>query len=751
MVVTSPRRNGAGDLNRHAYHIRKLCKHGHLDEAFKVVDSMEKHNLLVSRDIIYSLLQGCNGVKDLSHARRVHDLMRKYGLSSVAALGDHLIRLFSTCGSLCEANEAFFGILNPSVFSWNSLIAAHAKLADPLKALQLFEKMQLANVVPDRVTFVCMCHASGCAKAWRPGMYMHHQAIRQAYESNLVLGNSLIDMYANCGCLAEARNLFDTQVEKDLVTWTVIISGYAAQGHGLPALRLYSKALSDVLKPNKAMILSAIKACVSEGTLNEGKLLHVEALEDGLEADVIIMSSLVDMYAKLGCLAEAEKVFGALCARDVVSWSAMVDGYAQSDRPYPALQVFARMLQSGVQPNETTFLGILRASSTLGMTESLRFVHSHIIEVGIEINTVIGSALVDTYGNCKVLDDAYSVFTRLLNKSLVSWGAAISGFLECGKASRALELFNELLLEGIEPNSIVCLCVLKACSNIEAMEEGLLIHVLIVQMGFESNKAIENSLVDLYAKHGDLNGARAVFNHLCKPDAVSFGALIAGYSVQGWNTLALDLYDEMRKQGVSPDRPTFLSLLKACSTIGAVGQGHLLHEQIVFNGLDSASFVKNALVNMYAKTGKLDEAHQVVGSRSNYDEVSCASIMGGYKYQGDLSYILELLKEMHRANCHFDNAMLACILTACNRAGLLKEGYELFTSISERHALIPTQEHYSSTIDLLGRAGQLQVAKDVSITMPMPPDLITQTSLFGSSKSYNNLEQCRQYFEISVE
>ncbi|KAI5084144.1 hypothetical protein GOP47_0000313 [Adiantum capillus-veneris] len=621
MVIASPKGHGAGELSRHENQIRNLCKNGLLDEAFKMVDSKEKQHLLVSRDIIYSLLQGCNGNKELTYAQRVRTLMRKHRLSSIAALGDHLIRLFTACGSLHEANEAFFNISKPSVFSWNSLISAHAKLADPLKALQLFEKMQKANIVPDRVTYVCMCDSCGCLGALRLGMYMHHEAIRQGFESNLVLGNALIDMYAHCGCLVEAHKLFDTQVVKDIVTWTVIISGYAAQGQGLPALRLYSEAHLNGSKPNNAMILSAIRACVCELALNE----------------------------------EAGKVFGALSARDVVSWSVMIDGYAHGNHSNAALQVFARMLQAGVQPNETTFLGVLRACHTI------------------------------------------------------------------------------------------------ACTNVEATEEGLLIHVLIIQMGYESDKAVGNTLVDFYAKYGDLNAAYVVFNHLCNPDAVSFGALIAGYSLQGWSALALDLYDEMWKQGVLPDRATFLSLLQACSNMGAVGQGHLLHEQIVLNGLDSASFVRNALINMYAKTGKLDEARQLFGNSANYDVVSCSSIMGGYKYEGHLHSLTQLIEEMHQAGCHPDNAMLACILTACSSAGLLKEGYNLFASTYERHAMIPMQELYSSMIDLLGRAGQLQVAEDMSVTMPVPPDLITQTSLFASSKTYNNSEQCRQYFGQSGE
>eukprot|EP00250_Pteridium_aquilinum_P003577 c13882_g2_i1 orf=575-2842(+) len=751
MVLISQKGSGAGGIFGCVSYIRQLCKNGGLEEAFRVVDSMEKRGLSISRDIIYSLLQGCNGKKDLAYARRIHGLMHKHGLSSIAALGDQLIRLFTACRSLHEANEAFSDVLKPSVFTWNSLISAHSKLGEGVKALCLYEKMQQDGVVPDRVTMVCMSNACGCVEASILGMLVHHQAIQHAFEANTVLANSLINMYAKCGLLAEAHKLFDTHAETDMVTWTVIISGYAAQGQGFFALDLYARMHYDGVKPNKAVMLCAVKACVCIGALKQGQLIHEEIMEDGLELDMVIMSSIIDMYAKCGCLAEAGKVFNELPTCDVVVWSTMIDGYAQSDHAIVALEVFGRMLQAGGEPNEATFVGVLKACGTLGAMVCGRLAHTYIVGQDVEIYITIGTALVDMYAKCKSLEDAYAVFTSLADRNLVSWGAVISGFSDCGQALTALKLFNEMLLQGIEPNSVILLCVVKACGSVEALEQGRLIHAFVVEMGFESDQAIGNTLVDLYAKSGDLEAAHTVFDRLSQPDAVSFGALITGYSHQGCSALALDLFGKMQKKGILPERATFLSLLKACSSAGAVGHGKLIHEQIIKNGFDSAPLIMNALVDMYVKTGKIDEARQIFAHISNYDVVSCDSMIGGYTQQGDLKSAMQLMEDMCHIGVEPDNAMFASMLTAYSSAGLLNEGHGFFTCIKGNNSISPTSEHYGSVIDLLGRAGQLHMAEDMSVTMPMPPDSITRTSLLANCKTYSNIERGRQYFGQAVE
>ncbi|KAH7299037.1 hypothetical protein KP509_25G070400 [Ceratopteris richardii] len=739
MLINYPKVRLPDGLSRHADHIRSLCRHGRLDEAFKVVEGMEGFHLPVPRDIVYSLLQGCHGIKNLLYARRIRSLMQKHGLHSISALGDHLIRLFTLCGSLSEANEVFADVPNPSVFTWNSLISAHSKLGEGFKALQIYERMQHANQVPDRVTLVCVSHACGRIRTLLLGMHVHHQAIINGFESDLVFGNAVIEMYASCGRFAEAHKLFNRQIEKDIVTWTVIISGYVTHDQGLLALEFCCRMHTEGLTPSKAVLLCIIKACICERALDSGQLIHAEILENSLDTDMVLMSSLADMYAKCGCLEEAEKVFSASITHDVVAWTTMIDGYAHSDKAIVAFQLLKKMLETGVEPNKATFLGMLKACSTLCGIQSLRSVHLHILERGLEMDMAVGSALVDVYARCKLLDDAYAIFMRLPDRNVMTWGGLISGFFECGETSKALDLFNGSLFEGIEPSVVTSLCVLKACSKNVAIEEGLLIHALSCEMGYESDQAITNTLVDFYSNIGDLNSAQIIFDCLSNPDAVSFGALINGYANQGCNSFALCLFDEMQKQGLLPDRTTVLSLLKACTNVGSVGQGQLLHKQIVMNGLETATVVNNALVDMYAKTGRLHEAQQLCAKQPTFDGVTFTSIIGGSEFERDSTALKHLIRDASHIGCDPDNVIFASVLSAYGSTGLLHEGYDLFTSIYERNCLISYQDYCSSVVDLLGRSGQLQTAKDLSLTMPVPPDVIRLTSLATNSKTYCNV------------
>eukprot|EP00250_Pteridium_aquilinum_P035504 c9537_g1_i1 orf=2-697(-) len=178
--------------------VSRLCNEDRLDEALQFVELIDRQKISIPRDIIYDLLQGCTRKKDLFAARHVQSLMVKGGFDSISVLADHLIRVFTLCGSLLEADQAFYKVSKPSIYTWNSVISAHAKLGRAEKALDLYEDMQLQGVSPDKVTFLCILKACGTIRATDHGRLAHFQVLISEPEMLAGVGNMLVDMYAKC-------------------------------------------------------------------------------------------------------------------------------------------------------------------------------------------------------------------------------------------------------------------------------------------------------------------------------------------------------------------------------------------------------------------------------------------------------------------------------------------------------------------------------------------------------------------------
>ncbi|KAH7283522.1 hypothetical protein KP509_34G011300 [Ceratopteris richardii] len=169
------------------------------------------------------------------------------------------------------------------------------------------------------------------------------------------------------------------------------------------------------------------------------------------------------------------------------TWDSLISAHSKRGEGFNALQLFEKMQHANQVPDRVTLVCMLEACSTLCGIQSLRLVHLHIVERGLEMDMAVGSALVDVYARCKLLDHAYAIFKRLPDRNVMTWGGLISGFFECGETSKAFELFNGSLFEGIQPSVVTSLGVLKACSRNVAIEEGLLIHDLSCEMGYESD------------------------------------------------------------------------------------------------------------------------------------------------------------------------------------------------------------------------------------------------------------------------
>ncbi|KAI5057963.1 hypothetical protein GOP47_0027978, partial [Adiantum capillus-veneris] len=307
-----------------------------------------------------SSIWACCKTKDLSLGTHIHHKLQKRGLSE-KKYSDALVTMYAKCGELQKAQALLDLHHSSSIVPWTALIAGYARQGKGQDALNSFEQMQRAGIPPNAVTFACTLKACAVAGAVDKGKQIHDEILRQGLlEHDIVLGNVLVDMYAKCGALPQAQSVLEKLPSRNIVAWSALIAGYAQNGQGQQALECSEQMQHEGICPNAVTYVCILKACAMIKAIDKGKQIHDKILRQGLlERDLLLGNALVDMYAKCGTLPQAHAVLEKLPLRDVISWSALIAGYAKNGQGQKALECFEKMQREGILPNGVTFFYLL--------------------------------------------------------------------------------------------------------------------------------------------------------------------------------------------------------------------------------------------------------------------------------------------------------------------------------------------------------------------------------------------------------
>lgn len=707
----------------------------------------DKHEIYMSSDVIFTKLQRCIDDRDLAAGREVHWLIIKCGFESDVFLGSHLIRMFAYFESLSEANQVFLRLPNPSVYSWSAIILAHVKLGQNGAALQLYHEMHKSCIEPDGHIFVGALKTCINLADIGQGKLVHAQVIEYGFEFDDFVGSALVEMYSRCGSPKDARMVFDRMPKRRAITCSILIAGYVQQGSEEVALELFKEILQEGIQPDEVTYISILKACSSISALNQGRKIHAHLIESGLEWDICVGNALIDMYVKCESLQEADAMFHRLPMQDVVTWTALIAGYAQQGFGHKALHFFEAMQQHGMDPNPITLVLILRACSNIAALEQGRKVHASIIESGAELDEFAGSSLIDMYGKCGSLEDAGTMFERMPRRNVITWSAFIASIAEHGHGEEAGILFEQMQQEGVSPDKVSFICILKACCNAVCLEHGRLIHRQIVESGFGMDVFLGNALIDMYVKCESLEDACTLSNRLPEQNIVTWSVLIGGYVQQGFALEAIQIFDKMNQEGVELDEISFVCALKACSSIAALKQGRQIHGKIIENGYELDKFLSSTLIDMYAKCGNVEDARRAFERLSKKSVVTWSALMSGYAQNGDYTSVVRYFEGMQQAGLEPDDVSFLSLLAGCSHRGLLEKGRAHFRSMRDDHGIAPTIKHHNSMVDILGHAGCLNEVEDLLETIPFQRNLVGWTSLLTSCRSHYNVNIGRRSFD----
>ncbi|KAL6008254.1 hypothetical protein ACLOJK_033760 [Asimina triloba] len=485
-----------------------------------------------------SIIHRLESCKSMEELKQIHaSVVKTRALQTQLVLGKILAFCsLSPYGNLHYARSVFAHIENPTHYLYNAIIRGVSGCKrNPEECVLIYREMLEKGMFPDNFTLPFLFKACAQSQALREGEEIHGHAIKIGLESDLYVKNTLLRLYAVCGEIDRAQKLFDKIPERDLVSWTTLISGYAKLGFAKEAIRVFFEMGDAGLVADEVTMVIVLSACGKIGDLDLGRRIHSYVDDNEVKVDVFIGNALVDMYSKCGDVDFARELFEGMPERNVVSWNSMILGLAQQAESKEALILFRKMQGKGIKPDDVTLVGVLNSCANIGALEMGKWVHIYIEKNHIDTDGFIGNALVDMYAKCGSIDQALQVFNSMKFRDVYSYTAMIVGFAMHGQGQAALKLFSEMSKVGIKPDEVTFVGVLSACSHVGFVEEGRL-HFENMSRLYCLTPQIEHygCMADLLGRVGLVEEAEAFIRTMpIEPDAFIWGALLGACRIHG--------------------------------------------------------------------------------------------------------------------------------------------------------------------------------------------------------------------------
>ncbi|XP_024523182.1 pentatricopeptide repeat-containing protein At3g09040, mitochondrial [Selaginella moellendorffii] len=426
---------------------------------------------------------------------------------------------------------------------------------------------------------------------------------------DVAVANLMVNMYVRCGNLAEARALFEEIRVKDAVLWTAMASAHAHSGHYAAAFHLFRKMQLEGVPPDQVTLVTMVNACSSGGDffLGEGRNLHERVVELGLiSSNPFVGTALINMYGGSGKIDLARSIFEQMPRSNAIPWNAMIAAFAKNGHCREAIGLLREMLLEPVVPSGTTFVAVLSACTDV--CEGIQ-IHDRVCESGHLGDVIVATALLNMYGKLGCPDRALEIFSAMRQRNMITWNAMVAALAHNERFEQAFGVFWAMQVEGIKPSEATFLAALAASSNLPA--HGKLLHSLAVEAGFLGSILVSTALVEMYSRIGSVCEAAEIFERCSPKDVVLWNAMITAYAQAGHSKQALELFQGMQTDGVSPDSVSFLTILNACCSPEFLSRGREIHARMIKSGLTEDVFLGTALVNFYGKAGSVDDSRAV--------------------------------------------------------------------------------------------------------------------------------------------
>ncbi|XP_052192315.1 pentatricopeptide repeat-containing protein At4g18520, chloroplastic [Diospyros lotus] len=334
---------------------------GWTEEALSLFSRMLLEGFSPNEFTVCSVLKACGDKKALKFGKQLHAAVAKKVFKNDVFIGTSLVDMYAKCQEIADSRKVFDGMRKRNTVTWTSIIAGYACNGLGEQAISLFRIMRRRNIFVNNLTMVSVLKACGLVRCLQLGKEVHAQLIKNFTQSDIYIGSTLVWLYCKCNEYSAASKVLQLMAFKDVVSWTAMISGCAGLGHEYEALEFLKEMLGEGVEPNPFTYSSALKACAKLENIEQGRLIHSSVSKTPAFSNVFVGSALIFMYTKCGYISEAIQVFDSLPERNLVSWKAMIVGYAKNGLCQEALKLMYRMQAEGVAVDDYIRATVLTA------------------------------------------------------------------------------------------------------------------------------------------------------------------------------------------------------------------------------------------------------------------------------------------------------------------------------------------------------------------------------------------------------
>ncbi|KAK8465174.1 hypothetical protein PHAVU_009G009566 [Phaseolus vulgaris] len=479
-------------------------------------------------------MKACACLASTQLALQLHAHLIKLHLGAQTCIHNSLVDMYIKCGAIRLAKAVFLDIESPSLLCWNSMIYGYSQLYGPFEALRAFNRMpqrdnvswntlisvfsQHGLVVRCLSMFVEMCNLgfrpifmtygsvlSACANIsdlqW--GAHLHARILRMEHSLDAFLGSGLIDMYAKCGYLGLATRVFDSAGERNQVSWTCLIAGVAQFGLGEDALALFNQMRLDSVVLDDFTLATVLGVCSGKNYAAPGELLHGYSIKSGMESSVPIGNAIITMYAKCGDTEKAGLAFTLMPLRDTISWTAMISAFSQNGD----------------------------------------------------------------------IDGARQCFDTMPERNVITWNSMLSTYFQHGFTEEGMKLYVWMRRKAIKPDWVTFATFIRACADLATVKLGTQVISHAMKFGLSSDVTVANSIVTMYSRCGQIKEAQKVFDSIHVKNLISWNAMMAAFAQNGIGKKVIETFEDMLRTGCKPDHISYVAVLSGCSHMGLVAEG----------------------------------------------------------------------------------------------------------------------------------------------------------------------------------
>ncbi|KAL2469685.1 putative Pentatricopeptide repeat-containing protein [Abeliophyllum distichum] len=577
-----------------------------------------------------TLLRNPIAIKTGSQTKQLHAQIIKFqgGGTPIHVFTTIILSIYSNLNLLEDCLLLFKTFHSPPpAKAWKSIIKCYVSNGHFVESLTCFNKMRALGKSPDRNVFPSVLKACAHLRDLKFGEAVHGCTVRLGLEPDLYTGNALMNMYAKlvsldgvnvldgvsepkglCGFIENFKNVENSRgfYNKNVINEWAHSSENSIFHHCRSDL-IGSEGSCELSEDIRKQIVSVDQ----KAYLNNNMKTHSDSSGGGME----VIDNLKKRKNRALRVDSVRKVFETMTVKDGVSWNTVIGGHVQNGMYEEALIMVREMGNANLKPDSFTLSTILPIFAEHVDVMKGKEIHGYVTRHGFEEDVFTASSLVDMYANCTRVEDSYKVFNLSPRKDSVLWNSIIAACVQNGKFDAGLKWFREMLMAGIEPVGVSFSSIMPACAHLTTLHLGKQLHGCIMRLGFDDNMYVASSLMDMYAKCGNIRIARWLFDKMETQDAISWTAMIMGYALHGHACEAILLFTKMEMQGVKPNSVSFVAVLTACSHAGLVDEAwkylrSMTQNYAITPGLEHYAAVSDVL----GRAGRLDEAYKFISS-----------------------------------------------------------------------------------------------------------------------------------------